>query len=159
MTHVPEHTIRRAGDRGFSVPELLIVVTIIAIVSGIAVASIQSARAGYQLYTSGYTISAKLDDARTNALKRNRPVWLLVDPSAQSLQVQTTAAGGVTTNVGGPEFLNKSMQFVGITTAQQVTFDAIGRPVSPPQTIQVQHLQSGRTRTITIASTGKITVQ
>ncbi len=144
---------------GFSLPELLIVVAIIAIVGGMAVVSIESARAGYQLYTSGYTISSKLDDARTNALKRNRPVWLLLDAQTQSLQVQTTAAGGVTANVGAPEFLSKDMQLVDVTTTLQVTFDAIGRPLNPGQTIRVQHARSGLMRTITIAATGKTTVQ
>jgi Tfp pilus assembly protein FimT len=140
-------------------PELLVVLTIVSIVSAMAVMSIRAAREGYTVYTTGYTISTKLDDARTNALKRNRPAWLLIDPTAQTLQVQTTAAGGVTTNVGAPEFLSRDMQIVGVSTTQQVTFDAIGRPVNPPQTIQVQHVRSGQTRTITIASTGRITVQ
>ncbi len=146
-------------EQGFTLPELLIVTAILAIVAGLSVASVRSARAAYQLYTSGYQISTKLDDARTNALKRNRPAWLLIDAQAQSLQVQTTAAGGTTMNVGGAEFLSREMQVVGVTTTQQITFDAIGRPVNPPQTIQVQNVRSGQTRTITIASTGRITVQ
>ncbi len=132
---------------------------IILIIGGLALTSIRTARASYQLHTSGYQISTKLDDARSNALKRNRPAWLLLDAQAQSLQVQTTGTGGATTNVGGPEFLSQDMQLVGVTTTQQVTFDAIGRPVNPPQTIQVQNVRTGQTRTITIASTGRITVQ
>jgi Tfp pilus assembly protein FimT len=137
----------------------VMVTAIILIIGGLSLTSIQTARAAYQLHTSGYQISTKLDDARTNALKRNRPAWLLLDAQAQSLQVQTTGIGGATTNVGGPEFLSQDMHLLGVTTTQQVTFDAIGRPVNPPQTIQVQNVRTGQTRTITIASTGRITVQ
>jgi Tfp pilus assembly protein FimT len=137
------------------------VLTIITVVSAIGFTSIRAARDGYTFYTTGYTISAKLDQARTDALKRNQPVWLLIDTQAQSLQLQTTT-GGVTTNVGAPEFFSKDMQVqvVGMaTTTPQVGFDAIGRPSAGPQTIHAQHVRSGQTRTITVASTGRITVQ
>jgi Tfp pilus assembly protein FimT len=140
--------------------ELVFVAAIIVIILSIAIPSITQAQRGYELSTAGYTISNKLDETRTNALKRNQQAWLLLDPAGPSLQVQF-ANGATTVNVGGPAFLSKSLTFVGLTApaTRQVVFDALGRPVTPPQTIQIQHTASGDGRTITVTSTGRITVQ
>jgi prepilin-type N-terminal cleavage/methylation domain-containing protein len=146
------------SSRGFTLVELVFVAAIIVIILTIAIPSITAAQRGYDLSTAGYTISNKLDETRTNALKRNQQAWLLLDPAGPSLQVQFST-GGTTVNVGGPAFLSKSLTFVGLTTTQQVVFDPLGRPVSPPQTIQIQHIASGQGRTITVTSTGRITVQ
>ncbi len=132
---------------------------LILVIATMGLPGIAAARAGYQISTAGYTIAGKVDEARTNALKRNRQAWLLINGPAQSLKVQSTDTAGTVIDVGIAEYIPKDVAFVGVTTTQQVTFDAMGRPVSPPQTIQVQHARSLRQRTVTIMSTGRVTVQ
>jgi hypothetical protein len=40
-----------------------------------------------------------------------------------------------------------------------IVFDALGRPTVAPRTIQLRSRWSTRIRTVTVASTGRITVQ
>ncbi len=138
--------------------EMVFVAAIILVIMTFAIPGITAAQRGYELSTAGDTIVSKLDETRTNALKRNQNSWLLVDPVAMTLQVQFTS-GGITVNLGAATYVSKNLSFVGISSAQQVMFDALGRPVSPPQTIQFQHNASGRQRTVTVSSTGRISVQ
>ncbi len=138
--------------------EMVFVAAIALVIMTFAIPSIVAAQRGFELSSAGYTITGKLDETRTNALKRNQQTWLLLDPTGPSLQIQYSS-GGATVNIGGPTFLSKSLTLVGITTPTQVVFDALGRPVSPPQTIQIQNIVSLQGRTITVTSTGRITVQ
>ncbi|MEJ7618269.1 MAG: hypothetical protein WKF30_15180 [Pyrinomonadaceae bacterium] len=45
----------------------------------------------YRLHTSTALIASKLMEARVNAIKRNNQTWLLLNPAARSLQLQTLA--------------------------------------------------------------------
>jgi Tfp pilus assembly protein FimT len=146
------------ASSGFTVLELLLVVGVMVTIAAFAVPGVLAARAGYQLSTSGYTIASKLDEVRTLALKRNRQAWLLVDPATRTLQVQAAVSGGGSMNIGGAAYLPQEMAFPDVTTTQQVMFDMLGRSAGT-QTIRIQHTRSGLERTITVASTGRISVQ
>jgi prepilin-type N-terminal cleavage/methylation domain-containing protein len=150
---------RRQTSAGFSFLELLLVVAILAILMGMCVPGIRAAREGYSLQSAGFTLEARLNEARTNALKRNRQTWLLLDGTAQSLRAQTTGAGGAIVDLGELEIL-EGVRLDGLggpTTT--VVFDALGRPTVAPRTIQLRSRWSNRTRTVTVATTGRITVQ
>jgi hypothetical protein len=112
----------------------------------------------YHLNTASAAIASRLGEARTNSLKRNSQVSLIVDPGTESAQIQTV--DGVPQNVGAAEWLPQGIEFdVPGGTPVSVTFDALGRPVSPPQIIQLRHAGTGMTRTVTVTSTGRIVVQ
>jgi type IV fimbrial biogenesis protein FimT len=150
---------RRQTSAGFTLLELLLVIAVLAILMGMCVPRLRAAREGYSIQAAGFTVEAKLNEARTNALKRNRQTWLLLDGTAQTLRVQTTDAGGAIVTLGELETLN-GVRFEGLAgPTDTVVFDALGRPTVAPRTIQLRSSMSSRTRTVTVASTGRITVQ
>ena len=148
----------RRSQRGFTLLELLFVVALAAIFAAIAVPNLQAVGEAYRLSTAASAIASKLAEARTNALKRNRLTWVLVDGAARRVQVQTAAASGAATDIGGPENLPSGVVFSIEESTASVTFDALGRPLDPPQSIQLHSPASGLARTIAVTSTGRITV-
>jgi type IV fimbrial biogenesis protein FimT len=150
---------RRQSSAGFTLLELLLAVAIVAVLVSMCVPGLRAAREGYRIETAGFTVEAKLVEARTHALKRNRQTWLLLDGTAQTLRVQTTGAGGAIVDLGGLEILD-GVVFEGLgAPTSTIVFDALGRPTVAPRTLQLRSRWSTRTRTVTVASTGRITVQ
>jgi type IV fimbrial biogenesis protein FimT len=147
-----------ASARGFTLLELLLVVALAMVVAGIAIPNLLTMNRSYRLSQASAAVVGKVHQARANALKRNRPSWVLVDGAAGIVRVQTTSAGGATENVGGADYIPQDVVFATGAAQATLTFDAMGRPLNPPQTIQLRITGSGLTRTITVASTGRITV-
>ena len=147
------------SDRGFTLLEALVVLAIGGILTAIAVTSLSTARRGYQIQTAGITFSSRLFEARTQALKRNRPIAVTLDAAAGTLRTTFTPPGGAPVDIGGPEFLPTGVVFEldGAATLV-VTFDSMGRPFNPPQTFRLRHTGSGQVRTISVLSTGRVTV-
>jgi Tfp pilus assembly protein FimT len=135
------------------------VLTISGILAAFALTSISTARRGYQIQTAGITFSNRLLEARTQALKRNRPIAVTLDSAAGTLRTTFTPPGSAPVDIGGPEFLPSGVVFdLGGATNLVVTFDSMGRPFNPPQTFTLRHTASGQLRIISVLSTGRVTV-
>ena len=143
---------------GFTLLELMLVVAIGMVVAAVALPNLVSVNTSYRLATASTTVTAKVHQARVNALKQNRPTWVRIDGAARTVQVQTAAGGGGVADVGGAEFMPQGVTFGTGAAVVTLTFDAMGRPLNPPQTIQLLYPGSGLTRTITVTSTGRVTV-
>lgn len=146
------------SSSGFTLIELLLVVALGIVLAAIALPNLVKMNETYRVSNARVAVVSKVYQARTNALKRNRPAWVLVDGAARTVQVQTAGPGGVAENIGGPEFLPTGVTFGTGAAMATLTFDALGRPLNPPQTIQVLYPGSGITRTVTVSSTGRVTV-
>ena len=138
--------------------EILLVVALGILASAIALPNLVTMNNTYRLSAGSSAVASKVRQARTNALKRNRPSWVVVDGTNRTVQVQTVGAGGAVENLGGPEFMPGGVAFGTGTATVTLTFDAMGRPLNAPQTIQVLYTGSGLSRTITVTSTGRVTV-
>jgi prepilin-type N-terminal cleavage/methylation domain-containing protein len=147
------------SDGGFTLLETLIVITIGGIMAAFAVTSLVTARRGYQIQTAGITFTNRLVEARSQALKRNRPIAVTLDTAARTLRTTFTPAGAAPVEIGGPEILPSGVVFdLGGAATLVVTFDSMGRPFNPPQTFVLRHTGSGQVRTISVLSTGRVTV-
>src|SRR5207244_1813018 len=103
--------------------------------------------------------ASKVAAARSEALKRNQQVWLLLDKAARSSRIQTVGGGGAVVDIGGTEFLPATVAFTGIAGATaEVRFDAMGRLVNAPRTVNIQSMRLGTQRTVTVVITGRITI-
>lgn len=143
---------------GFTLLEVLLVVSLGIVAAAITLPNLWTMNSTYRLTTATSEVASRVRQARTNALKRNRPSWVVVDGAARTVQVQTAGAGGVAENIGGPQFMPTGVTFGTGAGLATLTFDAMGRPLNAPQTIQLLYPGSGLTRTITVTSTGRVTV-
>jgi len=143
---------------GFTLLELMLVVSLGIVVAGIALPNLLTMNRTYRLSSATVAVAAKVHQARTNALKRNRQTWVQIDGATRTVMVMTTGAGGAPVGIGTSEVLPQAVTFGTGNAVATLTFDAMGRPLNPPQTIQILIAGSGLTRTITVASTGRVTV-
>lgn len=148
-----------SSPAGFTLIEMLLVAALMIVIAGITLPNLRSMTDTYRLSTAAVAVASKVHQARTNALKRNRPSWVLVDGTARTVQVQSNDAGGGTIDIGGPEFMPAGIAFASGAATVTLTFDSMGRPVNPPQTIQLLYPGSGLglSRTVTVTSTGRVT--
>jgi Tfp pilus assembly protein FimT len=150
------------SDAGFGLLEVVLVLAFTSILAALALPGVSAARNGYELVTAGANVEAKVAEARTNALKRNRNAWLLVTPATGMMQVQM-ADGLAPVNVSTAEQLPARVQVIIPAAQQQLAFDALGRPVDgagmlTPHVIQLRHAATGLVRTVTVGTTGRINI-
>jgi hypothetical protein len=78
--------------------------------------------------------------------------------------MQVQMAGGLApANVSTAEQLPARVRVVIPAAQQPFTFDALGRPVDAagmltPHVIQLRHAETGLVRTVTVGTTGRITI-
>ena len=75
----------KKSERGFSLIELLIVVTIILLISAMAIPQIQRVQTRYKLDTSGHAVAGLLQQARLQAVRSNQPAYAQFDPGTPNL--------------------------------------------------------------------------
>ncbi len=144
------------NECGFSMVELAIVLTVVLVLAAVTIPSIVSTMGLYRLETSASMIEGKLAEARINAIKRNRQVWLLLDSTANSAEPQCIDCE--TIDLGTKEFLATGIKFVSPTPGQ-ITFDAQGWPTgSPPFEVKLEVENSGDTKSLEVSATGKMTI-
>ena len=137
---------------------MLLAVTVVILAAAIALPSLRTMTDTYRLSTASVSVVGKVRQARTNAVKSKRQTWVMVNGAARSIQVQTSSAGGPV-DIDGPALLPAGVTFGTGGATVRLTFDAKGRPLGAPQTIQLLDRGSGLTRTVTITSTGLVTVK
>jgi hypothetical protein len=105
-----------------------------ALLAVISIPLVQGAVALHRLDSSSILLAGKIAQARSEALKRNRVVWVRIDNGARSSRIQTTNAGGATVNLGDPDFLPVSVNFSGLPgPTLDMQFDSMGRLIAPPK--------------------------
>jgi len=133
------------------------VLAIIGVLTSIAIPNLLSARRGYLIHTAGQNIINRLAEARMEALRRNRQVDVVLDAVGRTARV-VVVQGGVDVTIAGPEYLPTSVIYDEAGTPNlRLTFDSLGRPLNPPQTITLRHT-AGQRRVITIQPTGRLQI-
>lgn len=144
-------------QKGFSFPELLIVLLVISILVTMALPQSIRQLQLYRLDTSVSAISNKLMEARMNAVKRNRTTWLRLDKAAKTSQIKSTNTAGATINVGFPERFPQGM-ILDTVDSIEISFDSMGRLSTTAPTITIKEENSNKRKTIAVSLSGKISV-
>ena len=140
---------------GFSLPEILIVVLTASILAVLAIPQLNSSLRLNRLQTASSIITNKLADAKTNAIKRNRQVSLVVDEVNRKVwvEVNSTVIGTVETL---PDEIKIKISPDTSATKEYVTFNSMGALSSTPPTI-LPYQESRRLELpVTVSVSGKI---
>jgi len=147
---------RGAVQHGFSLAELIIIVGIITVIATITLPGIQATLESYRLDSAANRLTGKLVDAKMNAIKQNRPVWLTLDLGAGTMQVQCIDPDDPfsTIDLGGLEFLPDGITFQS-ASSNAIAFTALGRPVLGPAAVTLRST-SGAQKGVNVSLTGKV---
>jgi type IV fimbrial biogenesis protein FimT len=138
------------AQRGFSLIELMVVVTIAAVMLGVGVPSFREFTAGQRVKNTAFDFAAALLLARSEAIKRNTPVTLA--------HTGASWAEGWTVAVGGNTLSTKEAPVnVAITPNPDptagVTYQANGR-IAGTLTFQFSAANATAVRCVTISTSG-----
>ena len=128
---------------GFSLIELLIVVTMIGLVAAISLPRMSAIRQQMQLDTAAQQLVGDLRRAKIEALKRNK-----------SVSVTSSGASSYSVQFVGPRVLDGNVTFSG---PDSVTFAAFGPPLTGPTTYTLT--LGEHTRSVALSAAGMPTVQ
>ena len=141
----------RAKARGFTMVELLTVMSILVIILGVMASSFSEFLAAQQAKGLSYDLTGDLMLARNEALKRNASVtvsrggagweqgWSVVSVSGESLSTRNPAAQSVTVT-GAPA---------------TITFDFNGRVSSPAATVRITISSHTSSRCVQLDPSGR----
>lgn len=144
-------------EAGFSLPEILIVLLTIAILTTLALPSGLRALQLYRLETSVSVISDKLMETRMSAIKRNRTSSLKIDKTARTAQIHSTNQKGETIDVNFPVAFPQGLQFDAVDSVE-ISFDSMGRISTGIQTLTFKETNSNKRKNIIVSPAGKISV-
>jgi type IV fimbrial biogenesis protein FimT len=123
---------RACASRGFTLIEMLVVMTLIAIMLGIGVPSFRSFVAGQQVKTATFELMTALMLARSEAVKRNKSVTITPESSS--------AWGSGWKVMDGATVLYEQQTLAGVTITPKDT----SAPANPTTVASVDFGTSGR---------------
>ncbi len=130
-----------ARARGFTLIEMLTVVSVLAVVAAIAAPGMRSFAAGQRVKALAYDITADLLLARSEALKRNVNVSITPVSGSNWASGWTVDAGAV--NISSRNAANESLSFTGAPAA--ITFGVNGRVVAPAAQVRMSVMSGAAT--------------
>lgn len=144
----------RTRTHGFSLIELMIVVGLIAVLTGISVPMIAAGMKRYSLISASQQVVSTIRSARNQAVGKNVSLRVRFNsPAAGQYQIVDTAGA----TVSGTQYLPEGADFDGVSG--DIEINASGR-VSPfgggamPATIVVSN--GDEDRTITVSASGRV---
>lgn len=131
---------RMWASRGFTLVEMLTVVSVVAVIAAIAAPGMRSFAAAQRVKSLAYDITADLLLARSEALKRG--VSVTVTPSGATWGSGWTAAAGAE-NISTRNAVDSALTFAGAPAS--ITFDFNGRVSSPTTAVRMSVSSSAAT--------------
>ena len=145
------------NQKGFSLPEVLIVLLIIAILVVAAIPQIQRNLQLYRLESAAGLLSNRLTEARLTAVKHNRAAWLEINGISRTLDVWTTNAANQPIRAKQSLTIPDSISIVS-GSPSRVTFNSLGRNQSNSiNVIKFQLLNTNVCKSVTVSAVGNIT--
>jgi len=144
---------RRAGERGFTLVELMVVIVIIGLMSGAVVLTMADPRG--RISSDADRFAGRVRAARDAAIVDGRPVALWVSSTAYGFERR--AAGQWQAVTEGPlaarDWSGGTRAALGQATQMRVVFDSVGRA---DQTMRFGLDRDGRTLRVAVDLDGKV---
>lgn len=143
--------------QGFSLPEVMIVVIIIAILVVLAVPQLNASLQLNRIQTASSLIASKLSEAKAIAVKQNKSVSFVVDENNMKVWIEANS-----TVIGSIEQLPTGIKIKispdTSATKEYVTFNSMGVLSTTPATISPYYEAKKVELPISISISGKITL-
>ena len=143
--------ILRMQEQGWSLPELLIVLAIMGIMSMLAVPSYQTLTARGQARSAIAEIASELRLARQLAMARRERLRVIFDREGRTITLRRADAEGI---LHVYQYGDKGVIVEEPTVGPELLFHPSGRSATPT-TIRVRDSQ-GRETTFTVSITGRV---
>jgi prepilin-type N-terminal cleavage/methylation domain-containing protein len=154
---ITKHPTVSAAQRGFSVSELLVVVSVIGILT---VASVPTFVSYYQLArlrAGAEQIAAFLNQGRQIGIRENVGICVHITSTAMHYHVGG-CFGPVWIGPGSDASGNvRAPQGIALTTSADPVFNYLGA-ANPAATYTVRNTQTNRTMTVTVAASGRVSI-
>ncbi len=151
--------LSRHPMRGFSLLELMVVLSIMVVVMAMALPIVQSSMANYQLQSAVSSVTGVIQSTRYRAISQGYPFQLVFSHAAGTYGLKSSPTNnGVFTNVAGwgpVPFGNTSTTLGADATLQ---FSGGGSVKATTGTMTLVLTRSGRTGTITVSNYGNVNV-
>ena len=143
--------VSRMQEQGWSLPELLIVLAIMGIMSMLAVPSYQTLIARVQARSATAEIASELRLARQLAMARRERLRVIFDREGRTITLRRADAEGI---LHVYQYADKGVVVEEPTAGPELLFHPSGRSATPT-TIRVRDSQ-GRETTFTVSITGRV---
>jgi prepilin-type N-terminal cleavage/methylation domain-containing protein len=156
LSLVPARTPRMHGRRGFTMIELLIVVTMAGIVGGLSIGKISAYMMQQRVAKAAYSITNDLQQAFAVAGRIRRPVRIVIDTTTMQLSITDRAQTTVIRRVS-------LGQAYGLTSANVSFYPATPLEIYPSglaaDTMWISLQSSGTSRYIRVSRAGMVQVR
>ncbi|MEK7724682.1 MAG: prepilin-type N-terminal cleavage/methylation domain-containing protein [Acidobacteriota bacterium] len=144
------------SQKGFTFPEVLIVLIIIAILAVIALPQLFSSVQLNRILTASSLITNKLSEAKMLAVKQNKNISLVIDETDLQVWLESNS-----TVIGSKESLPSGIK-VKVSpntsaTKEYITFSSMGTLVTTPSTVLPYYEARSLEHPINVSISGKIT--
>jgi prepilin-type N-terminal cleavage/methylation domain-containing protein len=148
----------RASNRGLTVVELLLVVTVGAVLMAVGTPILRGAMVEQRLNASATDVSSALSEARREAFRTGEVARVELDPADGRISVFSR---DVTTNAVVERrrlYLPNGVVFNNVAAVTDYTFDTLGRPATLPMTVQVRSVATDVVRTVMVLGSGRVSI-
>ncbi len=147
----------RTARRGFSLPELLLVMAVSTTLLAVGTPVLRSALAQQRLRAGAASVGSALSEARREAFRTSATARIEVDPADGRISVFATDVNANAEVERKRYYLPEGIQFANLWAVTSFTFDTLGRPAALPMTIQVRLANTQTIRTVSVLGTGQAT--
>lgn len=148
---------RNAGERGYSVGELLVVIGVIGILTAMTIPTFISYYQTSRLRAAAEEVVAFLNQGRQIGIRQNVGVCVHITSTAMHYHVGS-CFGPVWLGPGSDAAGNvKAPAGITLTTTADPMFNYLGA-AAPAATYTVRNTQTGQTMVVTVAASGRVSI-
>lgn len=140
-------------QRGFTLLELMIVISIFVVLAAMSYFAVQSILPGYRLNGAINAVRGDLNNAKMLAAKRNRQYRVVFSTNGYELQRGNASSGST---VWTTEIQRDFSDYSGVTVDTGATRDPVFSPRGTASNVTITLQNADDTKTITISVAGRI---
>ncbi len=152
MRTLKKSALKQSSNRGFSLFELMMLVSVITIITTMAVPQLRQSMADYRLTASANLLAIELNSGRAMAISRDSVHEVTLDTISNSVQI--TDLNDANNAPRMEKLLDPGISFSSVPTPTILFY---GRGLARGETIEIEN-EYGTSKSITVTASGKVTI-